>query len=371
MQNATARAGAAPIARLRAFRARLAAWHGARNVPGMTRSPLVPALALSAVGALCPACFDTTPDYAFLDHDDVQIEPVRGAQYRAATEYGDIYAISMQSAHEVGGWIGVVVDGVGDVMKLLDRFPAGEVDADGFDVYGPYHPRDAGVSWLFRLAGDVEHTRFEVWVGPERADARTDMGLLLSGEVTLKGSRRRGAFNLDFDVFEAHGDALKIGPDRDRHYTGVVALEFERDLDSDFKHLDIDYDNFTVTQEIPIHEYFAATRYRFLREADGAGEFHVDIASTFQTLLWSGPEVEDMVIDMTWNSDGAGRAHGEMRERADEGDLMLGDLILDECFDERGALVWRQLSDSYADALPDYNTGDPRNCADVSVAISR
>lgn len=311
--------------------------------------------------ALLPGCFFDAPEYAFLDADDLMIDPVRGAEYRELVEYGDIYAISMQSAHEVGGWLGYAVERAGDAFDLLDRFPT-DADDEGFKVYGPYSPRDAGVSWLFRFDGDKDTTRFEVWVGDEGAAARDAMGLLVRGDIDVAGDRRRGAFTLDFDVLEAHGDALKAGPDRDRHYTGAVELRFERDLASDFKHIDITYDEFTVTQEIPIHEFFSAAAYTFHREADGAGSFHVDIASTFQTLLWSGPAVERMVVDMTWGPSGAGRAHGEMLQ-GEGGDLMLGDLTLDECFDARGALVWRQLGDAYAAALPDYGRGDPRDCA--------
>lgn len=201
-----------------------------------------------------------------------------------------------------------------------------------------------------------------MWVGDAKAERVEDMRQLLRGHVEVTEARRKGSFHLDFDVLEAHGEALKIGPDRDRHYTGTVALTFDRDLESEAKSIDIDYDDFTVTQEVPIHDYFAATRYQFHREADGSGEFHVDIASTFQTMLWSGPEVEQMTIEMQWNRDGAGSAHGELLD-GEMGDLLLGDLVLDECFDERGALVWREISEAYAAALPGYNSGDQGRCA--------
>ena len=49
---------------------------------------------------------------------------------------------------------------------------------------------------------------------------------------------------------EAYGAALKIGADRDRHYTGAVELRFERELESELKTIDIDYDDFTITQLI-------------------------------------------------------------------------------------------------------------------------
>ncbi|MEZ4454357.1 MAG: hypothetical protein R3B09_33200 [Nannocystaceae bacterium] len=328
----------------------------------MTRTTLPATLALLAAGALLPACF-LAPEYAFIEADDVEIEPVRGAEFRASTEYGDLYAIAMQSAHDVSGWVASAVETTQKVIDLLDRFPA-DVDAEGFKVYGPYHPKESAVSWLFRFDGDVDGARFEAWVGDPAAAGIEDMERLLGGSLAIEGSRRSGAFAVDFDVLEARGDALKGGPDRDRHYTGVVTLTFERDLESDLKRVDIDYSDFTVTQEVPIHDFFAATRYAFHREADGAGDFHVDIASTFQAALWSGPEVETMVIDMEWGPSGAGRAHGEVHDRYGDapGDLLLGDLVLDECFDERGGLLWRQLGEPYASALTGYNRGQASEC---------
>jgi hypothetical protein len=326
----------------------------------LTRTLVASTLSLALGG-----CF-LTPEYAFIEADDVMIEPVRGAEHRALTEYGDLYAISMQSAHDVGGTIAAAIEGIEKVLKLLDRFPTDE-DDEGYRVYGPYHPREAEVSWLFRLDGDTDGSRFEVWVGPTSAGGRSEMEQLLRGEVAVAKARRSGAFHLDFDVYEAYGEALKVGADRDRHYTGVVELRFERDLESELKTIDIDYDDFTITQEIPIHDDFAATSYRFARAADGAGSFHVDLAATFQWALWSGPAIERAVIDMSWQADGAGRAHGELRSEV-PGDLLLGDMVLDECFDGRGALVWRAVNEAYAEALPDYNKGDPRGCAAVELA---
>lgn len=321
-------------------------------------------LAASTLSLALGGCF-LTPEYAFIEADDVTIEPVRGAEYRELVEYGDLYAISMQSAHEVGGALAAAIEGMEKVLRLLDRFPT-DVDDEGYRVYGPYHPKDSDVSWLFRLDGDTAGSRFEVWVGPDDAGSRSVMQQLLSGDVEVTKARRSGAFHLDFDVYEAYGEALKIGADRDRHYTGVVELKFERELDSDLKTIDIDYDDFTITQEVPIHDEFAATSYRFARAADGAGSFHVDLAATFQAALWSGPAIEQAVIDMTWQADGAGRAHGEVRSDV-EGDLLLGDMALDECFDVRGALIWREVNAAYAEALPGYNKGDRRRCAPVEV----
>ena len=63
---------------------------------------------------------------------------------------------------------------------------------------------------------------------------------------------RSGEVMIDFDVIEKYGEELKEGPDVDRSYTGKVEINFVRDLDSEFKHVDLDYENFTVTQDIPV-----------------------------------------------------------------------------------------------------------------------
>jgi hypothetical protein len=66
----------------------------------MTRTTL--GSSVRAAATLLPGCFDLTPEYAFIEDGDVTIEPVRGAQFREATEYGDLYAISMQSSRWSG-----------------------------------------------------------------------------------------------------------------------------------------------------------------------------------------------------------------------------------------------------------------------------
>jgi hypothetical protein len=319
---------------------------------GLQLSPLVFPLLL---GSGC-----MSGEYAFPTSDDFRIAKSEGESARDASlqEYGDVYALGMQSAHEVNGWIGEGVDAAGRVIGYLERLPPTSVDGD-WEVYGPYTDPDTGLDWRFRMQGDAEGTQFEVAVGSHGGKLRN----LLTGGVDIDGDMRMGNFSMDFDTVEMY--ELKAGPDKDRSYQGKMDIRFERDTSSEHKIVEIEYDNFEVTQAYPIKEYFAADGYDFRRNKEGAGSFHLDIISTFQAQVWSGPERERMTIDLEWDESGAGYGEGRVLELEDEGDLAHGDIALDECFDESGYVIWRELGGEYGLAFPEYNTGEPADCPNL------
>lgn len=302
------------------------------------------------------------PQYAFLESEDVAIEPVRQMSMRSGSldEYGDVYVISMQSAHEVNGWVGAAIDGAAWVVQTLERVPASGREGD-WELYGPYAGETDELSWLIRIRGDTMASEFEAWVGPAWAESSDDMHRALGGHVELEGSLRSGGFDLDFSVFETY-PALKNGPDRDRTLAGRMEVQFERDTASDSKTVVLDFDEFSVTEEYPVPDYFAAEHYSFDRTADGSGTFHLSIVDTFQALLWSGPERERMILDMVWSPGGSGRARGQVLELEDEGDLAHGDVVIDECFRDDGLLTFREIGGAYAEAFPEYSGGDPAGC---------
>ena len=41
---------------------------------------------------------------------------------------------------------------------------------------------------------------------------------------------------------------------------------------------------------------------------------------------------------------------------------MFGDLIVEECFDNDGLLVWRTINEPYQPSFPTYTTGNPEDC---------
>jgi hypothetical protein len=146
-----------------------------------------------------------------------------------------------------------------------------------------------------------------------------------------------------------------------------MEIRFERDLGSEHKIVEIVYDDFEVTQEFPIKEYFSADSYSFRRNADGAGEFVFGIVSTFQAQVWSGPERERMTLELQWNRNGAGRGKEQVLALENgEGDLAYGDIVLEECFDEEGYFTWRTLNGAYAQAFPEYQAGDRSDCVEMN-----
>ena len=72
-----------------------------------------------------------------------------------------------------------------------------------------------------------------------------------------------------------------------------------------------------------------------------------------------------MTIDLDWNTSGAGVGEAHVLQLEDEGDLAHGDIDLFECYDEDGYFIWRELSEPYAGAFPEYNSGDPEACPKV------
>jgi len=304
------------------------------------------------------------PDIAFVESEDVSLQPVRKLSLRSGDEYGDVYTLSLQTAHDVNGWVGDAVEGAGEIVDALERWAPGRRDGQ-WRVYGPYRDRrDRDLSWLLRLSGDSQESSFEAWVGTRSAEGTDEMDRLLVGEISIDENERSGAFTLDFDTIEAHPD-MKRSVDRVKTYAGQVEIAFSRRLDSDFKHVDLDFVDFEVVTHEPVPDYFSAGDYSFHREAGGEGVFHLDMVATFQTLLWSGPERERMDLDVAWHTDGAGRATGQVRQFGSEGDLAHGDLVIEECFGKDGLLTWRDISERYAEAFPDYAMGDPSTCTIV------
>ena len=150
--------------------------------------PLLGLTALVGLAALSSGCF--RDGIAYVEAEDVRVEPVRSTSFRVAgaEEYGDVYVIGMNGAHEVNGWVAAGIDAVGQILQKLDRFPASSHEGD-WRVYGP--AKDMGgrdLSWMVKIAGDTQAAQFEAWVGPRGAEA-TRMDLMLSGEIRHRGQR--------------------------------------------------------------------------------------------------------------------------------------------------------------------------------------
>jgi len=324
-------------------------------------------VAASAVFSLLGGGCFLANDTEFLQADDVRLELPEAVRQRDGDPsqiHGDLHDAVLRVTADVNGWITTMVETSGRVVEFLDGIP--ETSRDGTArIYGPYADRDGrDLSWLARLDETEGGSSFELFVGLRSARAQAEMEKLMSGSLVVAETSRSGGFVLDFDVVEKFS-AIKGDNAALYSYSGAVSVTFERALDSQYKHIDMDFQDLAVqyTGYLDDDAFFSDDLYSYHREADGAGSFHLALLGEWDDHGWSGPEQEKMTLDAAWTPDGAGRTRGTIVESADMGDMKHGDLRVEECFGADGWLTWRQISAAYLVEVPDYDMGDPAACA--------
>lgn len=337
-------------------------------MPTLTRTLRTSALAASvALPLLSGGCFFLDGETQFLQADDVRLELPESVSNRDADPsqiHGDLHDAVLRVTEDVNGWVTSMVETSARVVEYLDRIP--ETSRDGTArVYGPYADRDGrDLSWLVRLDETDEGTSFALFVGLRSAKAQAEMGELMRGTLVVGEDTRSGGFVLDFDVVEKYSEMK--GPEVELYtYAGAVSVTFERALGSQFKHIDMNFQDLSVLYEgfLDDDAFFSDDTYSYHREADGAGSFHLALLGEWDDRGWSGPERENMTLDAAWTPEGAGRTRGTIVESADMGDMKHGDLMIEECFGADGFLTWRQISEAYLVEVPDYAMGEAKSCA--------
>lgn len=305
------------------------------------------------------ACADY--ESAFIEGEDVRLEIPGDWAFRS--EQGDVYSLIRDTADDVNSWVTETVEGVSLGIEYFNRWRETEREGE-FRVYGPWTDTlGRNVNWVLKVSGDATHTEYEVWVAKVTVWKRDDFELFLSGELEIGGDeleRRSGGFVIDFDVLEHH-PGLKRWDLKQNHYGGKIAVTFERDTSNLQKYIDLDYQQFWV-DVAGADVYHSDETYSYRREADGSGRFDLALTSSFESEAWSGPGLERMTLESRWDASEAGRARGMILEQEGSGDLIGGDLIIEECFSADGSLTWRTINEPYAGDLPDYGMGDPSSC---------
>lgn len=298
---------------------------------------------------------------AVIQSDDVRIEtPDDG--FRASGQRGEVYQLAMDSARDTNAWVSDTVEAMGEIVLTLNEYPESDRDGD-WRVYGPYPDEDHDdLAWIVRISGDTKGSSMEVYAGKVGDEHAEDMDLLLFGDVAVADSARNGGFAIDFDALNEHPELLERDSDG-QVLGGTINVDFARDTESLYKLVTIEFDGVKVDDGDNVYDFDGET-YEYERGAKGEGTFHLAAQSTFEDENWSGPEVERMTIDMRWTKTFAGRARGTIFEGEDGGDLLRGDIRIDECFADRGELTWRFLTEAYRDlADPDYSFGEEKSCA--------
>lgn len=327
-------------------------------------------LGLSLASTGCLWGFGGGSNTSFVEADDVRLE-IPGSedvQSRAAAAdntmvRGHVHVLAVATANDINAWVTSMVEGAALVVGYLERQPATKREGNT-NIYGPYDDNDGrDMSWLVRLDGGLTDSNYELWVGPRGAASQDEMDKLMTGDLHVDGKMRLGGFMLDFDVVEKYPE-MKTFEGALYSYSGQANVTFERDTESQKKHIDIDFDNYVVeyTGFLDDDTFSTDKTYVYHRGDDGAGVFHLAVMGEWDEWNWSGPEQEEMILDMAWTAEGAGRTHGQIVEVLG-GDLKYGDVDVQECFGEDGYLTWREINEEYLVLDPDYNFGDSATCA--------
>ncbi len=319
--------------------------------------------ALSALLVVCAApsagCWLGNPDTPVLQADDVRMELPGANGFRAAGERGEVSQMALEVSDDVNGWVAETAVEMSKIIHEVNQHPEDRTDGD-WRVYGPHDDEDgADGSWMVRLAGDEGTASYEVFIGRRGASAR-NMGLLIAGDITVDDNERDGSFSLDFDTFREYADILD-GGDTDARYGGKIVVTFQRDTDTEYKKVDIDFDGFFFDDGVDDLNFDGET-YLYERDAKGAGLFHFATWSSFDDSEWSGPELERIVVDTRWDADEQGRARGQILEVNGVGDLRHGDIIVNECYASDGGLTWRSINEAYEGIEPGYSFGEESSC---------
>ncbi len=292
---------------------------------------------------------------------DVSLEtPADG--FRVLGEKGEVMQLADEVAVDVNRWVAEMTQSFGEMLEELNQHPPTDEDGE-WRIYGPEDAENGeDASWMARVSGDADKATFEVLVG-ERGAKQSDMVVLFTGDLTVDGKARSGGFSIDFDVIKKL-EALSDGIDGGEDFGGTINVEFSRQLDTQYKYVDIDFKDFFYVSEKDDEDFnYQDETYAYHREDDGSGLFHFATWAPFDDEGWSGPERERVTVDMAWDAKNAGRARARILEVEGQGDLRFGDIHLNECFDAGYSLTWANLNDPYAAEHPEYNEGEESACS--------
>ena|GEM_PF-1697093 len=319
---------------------------------------------LLATSASMSACFGGG-EGVFLEAEDVSLDmPTRASEFRAEGDIrGDAWWLITHTATDVDSWVTTVVETSAYIVEFLDDHPATTRDG-AWRVYGPFDDeRGRDLAWIVRISGGDTDTNFEFLVADKGTTEPDAFVSMVEGGLTIEGDLRSGSMHIDFDTIEAHDD---LDETLAWDYAGDITIEFQRNVDSGDKHIDLNFDGFVAEHKgyLDDDRFESDESYRYTREGDGSGSFFLALDGEWDTYPhgWSGPERERMQLDMIWDSDGRGRARGTIEAGEEGGDMLHGDLALEECFDGQGYLSWRELSELYAAEVPGYNFGTADSC---------
>lgn len=242
----------------------------------------------------------------------------------------------------------------------LAREESGRHVDDGLE-WGPYpDPRGQPLEWVVAEAGDTVQLRV-------RAEGSQE-------SFEPFWTQRGTAPSLDGSV-DIHTGLIAELPalgshvhDEVRAYAGSIHIEVGSDPINGGRWLQVEWQDFSATADpLADIDFLPTGSTTFTRGLDGSGAFVLALREPWDDDIgFTGPATDLGMLELVWEADESGFARLFIPPTgADnpEGDPNFGPLELQECFDGYGELMWRDITDAYLQAQPDYEKGEPTDCS--------
>jgi hypothetical protein len=305
---------------------------------------------LSAVALSAVACGEAQ-EWAFVEQQDVRVRPV----LQAVAETAAVATVVERSVTDLDAVVGGALDAVDPVMEWVSARRESARRGERW-IYGPFEdPAGRALTWTVELTPLTSGSRFAFHVGA-RGDAT---GVpLLEGDVIEGDEGREGVVVVYADTLRRFGAELL---DPRITVAGRVHARFRRSETE--REVEIGFDEFWVATFG--HAPWGSSGAFVLRtDAEGSGVVELDVERDRDDALFEDPPVHHLSTKMVWRTDGGRRIRAVApAELQDPAGLPLGDLVVDECFDATGGLVYADVNEPYRDVLSGIRVGDRARCA--------
>jgi hypothetical protein len=170
---------------------------------------------------------------------------------------------------------------------------------------------------LVRSVDDVQQISYELFVGETKAAAEVALsGVFTRFESEVEGAKQEGEGILRFN--------FDVG---DREASGRIAIAFR--ATKGVRQVRVAFFNFRETADVEPNNAL----YEYTQLPDATGVFTY---AALQDFLKDGTPLEDVAMTTAWTSDQLGRAVA----RVEGGSLGVEQILINECWDGVGRVVW-------------------------------
>lgn len=276
---------------------------------------------------------------------------------------GWAYLLVYETASQLNAWT------LNPLRRLSPLIEAARADkgepSGGGTQWGPYDdPWERALTWVVWSDGE----RTELRVREPDTDGAFQAFWSVKFHETGDGVQSRRAATLTFNaaLIEELPELGSHVHDTTRNYEGRMIFEFTRDPESGHS-VTIAWEDFFAEDEgFGDYSFSPGAPLEYTRSVDGSGSFDMSLISRFDDDIgFTGMALDRVDLEMTWFESSGGFSRMTIAEDGENnpgGDPLYGPLDIQECFDDEGYLLWRDISDAYLVVQSEYEKGELDEC---------